>query len=124
MLTASQVQVFLSNNGAVVDEEGNAIGAIRQVFLDAQTGQPVWATVTLGVRGGAASVVPLAPARLSEDTLRLPFCRDEVNCAPRVGAAQCCLGQDDEAGLVHHYGMHPAAWSTVQDGPLATQPVG
>jgi uncharacterized protein YrrD len=53
MTTPQDVQQFIGR--MAVDSEGGKVGKIGQVYLDDQTGQPVWVTVTTGMFGGRQS---------------------------------------------------------------------
>ena len=50
MITADQVQSLLGSGGNVVGQGGQEIGAVGQVHLDDDSGQPGWSTVQ--PRGG------------------------------------------------------------------------
>jgi sporulation protein YlmC with PRC-barrel domain len=65
-----------------MDRDGDEIGTIADVYLDAQTGRPEWLAVTTGLSGMRASFVPTAETSASGDGVRVPFERawvtDEV----------------------------------------------
>ena len=67
----------------VRDEQGDRIGTVGQVYVDAD-GAPVWASVRTGFFGTSESFVPLDAADFAGDDLRVPFGRDVVKGAPRV----------------------------------------
>ena len=46
MITADQVQSLLGSGGNVVGQGGQEIGAVGQVHLDDDSGQPGWSTVS------------------------------------------------------------------------------
>ncbi len=102
MISNEQVRTLIG--GEVVDNTGNKIGKVGQVYLDDTTGAPEWATVKTGLFGTSQSFVPLAQASMDGDRLRVPYGHDEVKEAPRV-EDDAHLSPQDEAGLYRHYGM-------------------
>jgi len=47
-----------------VDAEGNRIGKITKVYLDDQTGQPLWVLVETGLFGTRQSFAPIHGSRV------------------------------------------------------------
>ena len=43
----------------LIDSDGQKIGEIDEIYLDAETGEPEWATVTTGLFGTKTSFVPI-----------------------------------------------------------------
>jgi uncharacterized protein (TIGR02271 family) len=105
MITTDQVQSLLNNGGNVVDADGEKIGKVGQVFLDDQTGQPEWVTVTTGMFGGAENFVPLANATESGGDVRVAFDKEKVKDAPRVANSEGHLSEAEEAALYRYYDM-------------------
>ena len=68
----------------VYDEDGDKIGAARQVYLDDDTGRPAWITVRTGLLGTRSSFVPLADARLTDRGLTVPYGKAFVKDAPNL----------------------------------------
>jgi len=89
----------------VLDRYGERVGKVGQIYLDAVTGQPAWATVRTGLFGLKESFVPLGQAQVTGDTLRLPITKDEVKGAPRVDADARQMSPHDEAELYQYYGL-------------------
>lgn len=84
MITSDQVSDV---TGALVHGTDDVeIGPVGQVYLDDETGQPSWVTVRTGLFGDEESFVPLAQAALVGGVVRVPFVRDLVGGAPRLGA--------------------------------------
>ncbi|MCE3267597.1 MAG: protein of unknown function DUF2382-like protein, partial [Solirubrobacterales bacterium] len=46
----------------LVTRDGDKIGRLEEIYLDADSGQPEWATVNTGLFGTKQSFVPLAEA--------------------------------------------------------------
>jgi uncharacterized protein (TIGR02271 family) len=88
----------------MVDRDGDKLGTIDAVYLDDDTGQPEWATVTTGLFGTKTTFVPLAQAQSTGDTVQVPYQKDHVKDAPRM-EAEAQLSQGEEAELYRHYGL-------------------
>jgi len=115
MISTDQAQQLLSNGGNVVDNDGNKIGSIGQVFLDDQTGQPEWVTTKTGMFGGGESFVPLRQAELTGDDLRVPYDKDKVKDAPRISDSEGHLSEEEEGTLYSYYGENGADYDTSHD---------
>jgi uncharacterized protein (TIGR02271 family) len=104
MITTDQTEQLLSNGGNVIDNDGNKIGSIGQVFLDDQSGQPEWITAKTGMFGGGESFVPLRDAEVNGNDVRVPYDKDKVKDAPRISDADSHLDEAEEATLYEYYG--------------------
>lgn len=115
MITNDQTQQLLSGGGNVVDNDGDKIGSIGQIYLDDRSGQPAWVTVKTGLFGGGESFVPLREAEVTGDDLRVPYEKDKVKDAPRVKDADSHLSEDEEGELYRYYGVGGADYDTTYD---------
>jgi uncharacterized protein (TIGR02271 family) len=115
MLSTDQAQQLLSNGGNVVDNDGDKIGSIGQIFLDDQTGRPEWVTVKTGLFGGGESFVPLRDGDVTGNDIRVPFDKDKVKDAPRISDSNGHLSEDEEATLYRYYGTGGADYDTSYD---------
>jgi uncharacterized protein (TIGR02271 family) len=88
----------------MVDPAGDKLGTIDAIYLDDETGQPEWATVTSGLFGTKAAFVPLAQAQDMGDSVQVPYDKQQVKNAPTM-RADGSLSQDEEAELYRHYGL-------------------
>jgi uncharacterized protein (TIGR02271 family) len=88
----------------MVDPAGDKLGTIDAIYLDDETGQPEWATVTRGLFTAKAAFVPLAQAQDMGDSVQVPYDKQQVTDAPSP-QADGQLSQDEEAALYRHYGM-------------------
>jgi len=88
----------------MVDPAGDKLGTIDAIYLDDETGQPEWATVTSGLFTAKTAFVPLAQAQAMGDSVQVPYDKDQVKNAPSM-EADGSLSQDDEAELYRHYGL-------------------
>jgi uncharacterized protein (TIGR02271 family) len=89
---------------AMVDPAGAKVGTIDAIYLDDDTGQPEWATVTTGLFGTKTTFVPLVQAQSAGDSVQVPYHKDQVTDAPNMEAGGQ-LSRDEEAELYRHYGL-------------------
>jgi len=85
-----------------IDASGEKIGKVGQVYLDDQTGQPSWITVSTGLFGTRESFAPLPGAHLNGDTLQLTVTKDQIKNAPNV-EDDGHVGPDEESALYDYY---------------------
>ncbi|MFI0239343.1 PRC-barrel domain-containing protein [Streptomyces sp. NPDC016845] len=85
------------------DRNGTKIGTIDEVYLDDATGIPEWAAIRTGLFSRDA-FIPLAPSRLVDGTLRVPFERSLIKDSPDFGVGRH-LSPEQELQLYHHYGL-------------------
>jgi uncharacterized protein (TIGR02271 family) len=88
----------------MVDPAGDKLGTIDAIYLDDETGQPEWATVTSGLFTATTAFVPLAQAQAIGDAIQVPYEKAQVSDAPTM-EADGSLSQDEEAELYRHYGL-------------------
>jgi uncharacterized protein (TIGR02271 family) len=88
----------------MVDPAGDKLGTIDAIYLDDETGQPEWATVTSGLFTAKTAFVPLAGAEATGDAIQVPYEKAQVSDAPSMEAGGQ-LSQDDEAELYRHFGL-------------------
>ena len=86
---------------AVYDTSGDKIGKVGQVYLDSDSGRPVWASVNTGLFGTSESFVPLHDATWDGEHLRVGYEKSVVTDAPRI---------------VEVYGPGPAGKNIVVEG--------
>jgi uncharacterized protein (TIGR02271 family) len=88
----------------MVDPAGDKLGTIDAIYLDDETGQPEWATVTSGLFSAKTAFVPLAQAQDTGDSVQVPYDKQQVKGAPTM-EADGSLSQENEAELYRHYGL-------------------
>jgi uncharacterized protein (TIGR02271 family) len=103
----------------MVDPAGDKLGTIDAIYLDDETGQPEWATVTRGLFSAKAVFVPLAQAQDLGDSVQVPYDKQQVTDAPTM-QADGSLSQDDEAQLYRHYGLDYSEHRSVSGLPAGT----
>ena len=87
-----------------VDSDGDKIGSIDEIYLDAETGKPEWLAVKTGLFGSKVSFVPIAEARDTGGEVQVPYDKQQVKDAPNA-EADGELSQEEEASLYGHYGL-------------------
>ena len=110
MQTLQDVKTW--RGATLVDNDGDKIGTIEDIYLDRQSGEPEWVTVKTGLFGTKSSFVPIADARSSgEQEVRVPYTKDQVKDAPRIDP-DGELSANEERQLYEHYGRADYAdWS-------------
>jgi uncharacterized protein (TIGR02271 family) len=103
-MSPSQSTVVDWRGRTVVDQDGNKIGSIDEIYMDAQTEQPEWLAVKTGLLGTKVSFVPIRDAAESGGDVRVPYDKNQVKNAPSAEADQE-LSQDEERALYDHYGL-------------------
>lgn len=87
----------------VIDQNGDKIGSVGQVFLDDRTNQPSWVTVNTGFFGNKETFIPIADANFDGDALRVGYEKGFVKDAPNVDVENGHLSVDEEAELYRYY---------------------
>ena len=103
-ITAAQLRELPDFDGNVVAPDGSKIGAIGQVYLDDQTGDPSWVTAKTGLFGTGQSFVTLQGASLQGRDIQVAFDEHKVKGAPRVDD-DGALSPQEEDELYAYYGV-------------------
>jgi uncharacterized protein (TIGR02271 family) len=98
----SQIQAWEGRD--LIDRDGDKIGSIGDIYLDAETGRPEWIAVNTGLFGSKVNFVPTAEASTSGDDVRVPYEKSHVKDSPNV-EADGALSQEEEQRLYAHYGL-------------------
>ncbi len=93
----------------VIDARGDRIGSVKQVWLDEESGRPVWASVHTGLFGMRESFVPIQDAKVEDKHITVPVEKQKVKDAPEVDASGGMLSDAEQANLYEYYGMIPTA---------------
>lgn len=88
-----------------IDADGDKIGKIGQVYLDDQTGEPAWVTVSTGLFGTKQSFAPVHGASVAGDDLRLGVTKDQVKDAPNVDD-DGHLDESEQDALYRYYDQY------------------
>ena len=88
----------------VIDADGDKIGTVDDIYVDDDTGQPQWLSVSTGMVGKRVSFVPLAGATSQGDQLMVAFPKETIKSAPNA-ESDGHLSREEEATLYRHYGI-------------------
>ena len=88
----------------LLDNDGEKIGTIEEIYLDTDTDQPEWALVKTGLFGGKGTFVPLQQANPTGDGVQVPFEKSHVKDAPNIDP-DGELSRSEERTLYEHYGL-------------------
>jgi hypothetical protein len=90
--------------GARLDEIGGAsVGKVEGVYVDEQSGEPVWLLARIG-RFGRHSLVPAGDAVAGAGHVWVPYPRDVLRGAPRIEPGEP-IDIEREKELSGHYGI-------------------
>ena len=103
-MTMSTETVAQWRGADVIDQDGDKVGTVEEIYLDQQTDEPEWALVKTGMFGSKSTFVPLSGANPDGDNLRVPFEKDRIKDAPKIDPEQE-LSQSEEHELYSYYGM-------------------
>lgn len=126
----NQAEVDRLYDCEVIDEHGERIGSVKQVWLDDRDGRPMWASVHTGLFGLKESFVPIQDARMGSGSITVPVDKQQVKDAPRIDVSDEHMSEEQQDRLYEYYGMIPANRSGEHDrlpgggrtqaGPTAT----
>jgi len=98
-----------------MDETGEQIGRITQIWVDDASGQPEWASVKIAGREG---LVPLAGAYTQRGGVQFGYSKEQIRSAPRV-AQDGHLDVGDTSEVASHYGTPGPSPAPVDVPPAA-----
>lgn len=93
----------------VIDNKGEKIGSVKQVWLDDGTGAPMWAEVHTGLFGMRESFVPIQQGHVAGGAITVPVAKEQVKDAPSVHISDDHMSDEEQEALYRHYGMIPRA---------------
>jgi uncharacterized protein (TIGR02271 family) len=88
----------------LLDNDGDKIGTIEEIYLDTDTDRPEWALVKTGLFGGKGTFVPLQQANPTPAGVQVPFEKSHVKDAPNVDP-DGQLSPSEEQTLYRHYDL-------------------
>jgi uncharacterized protein (TIGR02271 family) len=97
-------QAIAWRSKTAVDADGEKIGTIEEIYLDAETDQPEWLAVKTGLFGSKISFIPIAEATDAGGDVRVPYSKAQVKDSPNADP-DGQLSQQEEAQLYRHYGL-------------------
>ena len=91
----------------LIDSDGEKIGEIDEIYLDVQSGEPEWATVTTGLFGTKTSFVPIDRASPKAGSVHVEATKDQIKDAPKIDP-DGELSAEEEQELYAHFGREYA----------------
>jgi sporulation protein YlmC with PRC-barrel domain len=88
----------------VVDQDGDKVGKLDEIYLDRETGTPEWAIVNTGLFGRKSSFVPLKEALREGEMIRVPYQKEQIKDAPNVDP-DGEITPEEEQQVYAHYGL-------------------
>jgi hypothetical protein len=104
MATLDDDPILQRRGDDLYGRDGEKLGSIEEVYLDADTDEPAWAVVQTGLLGTRRTFVPLCDASHGDGELSVPYDKETVKEAPQV-AHDGAISKDEEARLLRHYGI-------------------
>ena len=105
-----------------VDVNGAKLGKIGQIYVDDQTSQPLWVTISTGMFGTKQSFAPLYGSRSDGGDLQLAVTKDMVSGAPGVEADGHIEDSENEALYTYYSGyLSGTAQNRSQDASYQDQ---
>jgi len=89
------------------DNNGEKIGKFQDLYLDDESDQPKWATISSGIFGLKQHYVPLTDVTKHEDGYKTPYAKEAILSAPSIDADEY-LAADEEDRLYTHYSINGA----------------
>lgn len=103
----------------LVDCNGQAIGKLRDVYVDVETDEPQFATVKEGFINRHLTFVPVGGIKVAPRELQVPVTKRQVRSAPSIAQHGEELSKADESALYHHYELNYIAPTTESGRRLA-----
>ena len=100
----TQDDITRMQNAEVVDQNGDKVGSVGQIYLDDQTQRPTWVTVKTGLFGTKETFVPLDQASQDGERIRVPYTKDFIKDAPNMDADHH-ISESEEDELYRYYNM-------------------
>ncbi|MEJ3404255.1 PRC and DUF2382 domain-containing protein [Rathayibacter sp. YIM 133350] len=88
----------------VYGNDGDKIGKAGQVYVDDNTGRPLWASVHTGLFGTSETLVPLEGADFNGENLTIGFDKSVVKDAPRVDL-DGAISPEEQDELYRYYNL-------------------
>lgn len=109
MISIEQIDSVLQHSGSVMDQKGDRVGHVEQVFVGDESGQPEWVTVKTGLFGHSETFIPLREASMDGDDIRVPYEKSRIKDAPRTAGSAAHVEPEQEAELYRYYGLESDA---------------
>jgi hypothetical protein len=109
MLSLEDLKSLRNKNSKIFGSDGEKIGTLGHIYVDARGGVPEVITVHAGLFGTAENFVPLTKAEISNGQLYVKFPKNFVLEAPNIDPAGELCKEDEE--LLFRYYAHAGVGS-------------
>src|SRR4051794_38726608 len=99
-----QAEIMEWRGFEVVDQDGDKVGKLDEIYVDRESGKPEWAVVTTGLFGRKASFVPVRDALREGEIIRVPYQKQHIQDAPNVDP-DGEISPEEEERVYAHYGL-------------------
>jgi sporulation protein YlmC with PRC-barrel domain len=103
----------------ILDQNGEKIGKLQDVYVDVETDEPQFATVKEGFIDRHLTFVPLHGIQVGPHDLQVAVTKEQVRSAPDIEMHGEELSQADESILYHHFERNYTPPSTESGRRLA-----
>src|SRR5215218_2202262 len=104
MATIQKDRILQYRGQDLYDRDGDKIGSVEEIYLDAETNEPEWALVHTGLFGTKRTFVPLRDATERDEDLSVAVEKSAVKDAPGIDP-NGQLSQREESELYSYYGL-------------------
>ncbi|WP_346845231.1 PRC and DUF2382 domain-containing protein [uncultured Rothia sp.] len=98
----------------VFSQDGEKIGKVGVVYVDAETSEPTFVTVNTGLFGTNESFIPVNQAQYNGDDITVPFSKEFVKDAPNI-AEDGELSPEEEQRIYDYYAGHAGTTNDRRD---------
>ncbi|MBG0738267.1 YsnF/AvaK domain-containing protein [Paeniglutamicibacter antarcticus] len=102
MISPQDIETVIVGGGVMYSTNGEEVGAVRQVYLDGESGEPSLVRVSTGHSAASESLVPLLEATLEGNDLHVPYSKDQIKDAPHLGS-EGGVSAAEQARLYSYY---------------------
>lgn len=121
MISIEQIDNLLKNSGIVLDQNGDKVGKVEQVFVGDDSNQPEWVTAKTGLFGHSETYIPLREAIVDGNDVCVPYDKHRIKDAPRTDNTEGHLQPEQEDELYRYYGLDPERGGAAGPGEEAGQ---
>ena len=103
----------------LIDQDGEKIGRLQDVYFDIETDEPQFGTVKEGWISPHLTFVPLIGLTIGPSTLQVSVSKEQIKNAPNIALVGDELSADAESALYHHYHLNYTPTDTPSGRRLA-----
>ncbi len=103
----------------LIDQQGEKIGKLQDVYFDIETDEPQFGTVKEGWISPHLTFVPLIGLTIGPSTLQVSVSKEQIKNAPNIALVGDELSAEAESALYHHYQLNYTPTDTPSGRRLA-----